>query len=62
MPEIKVRDNTIQRYKAVRERLREKLGSSRITQTLINMSDDQMHDFANDLLELFDVADPVLDR
>ena len=62
MPEIKVRDNTIKQYKTVRDRLSEKLGASKVTQRLINMSDDEMHAFANDLLELFDIVDPILRR
>lgn len=62
MPEIKVRDTTITRYKNVRENLRKKLGTSKVTQQLINMSDDDMHAFANDLLELFDIVDPILGR
>lgn len=59
MAEIKVSDKTLERYKAVRERMRANLGTSRITQRLTTMSDDEMHEFANDLLELFDVVDPV---
>lgn len=62
MPEVKIRDTTITRYKAVRENLRSKLGTSKVTQQLINMSDEDMHAFANDLLELFDIVDPILGR
>lgn len=59
MPQIKISDATAKRYKEVRQRMREKLGTSKITQTLIRMNDDDMHEFANDLLELFDTIDPV---
>ncbi|MDF1666967.1 MAG: hypothetical protein P1V97_34810 [Planctomycetota bacterium] len=62
MPEVKIRDTTITRYKAVRKNLRDKLGTSKVTQQLINMSDEDMHAFANDLLELFDIVDPILGR
>lgn len=62
MPEVKIRDTTITRYKSVRENLRKKLGTSKVTQQLINMSDEDLHDFANDLLELFDIVDPILGR
>jgi hypothetical protein len=62
MPDIKVRDATLKRYKDIRERMRLKLGTSKVTQAMINMSDDDMHAFTNDLLELFDVVDPILGR
>lgn len=60
MPQIKMSEATIQRYRSVRQRLRTRLGTSKITQTLTQMSNDEMHEFANDLLELFDTLDPVL--
>jgi len=62
MAQIKVSDGTLARYKETRTALREKLGSSRITARLIAMSDEEMHGFANDLLNLLDITDPILDR
>jgi hypothetical protein len=59
MAQVKVSDATVERYKKVREALRKRLGTSRVTQTLCKMSDEDMHGFANELLELFDTCDPV---
>lgn len=60
MAQITIKDTTLERYRAVRARLRQTMGTSKVTQRLINMDDDDLHELANDLLELFDIVDPIL--
>ena len=57
---IKVKDATLARYSELREKLRTRMGTSKVTRNLVAMNEEELHGFANELLELFDILDGTL--